>query len=185
MLGRIMKRGRKRGRNAPLTARVIKSPLRGARRERLPRSSSAPRLSTRLSRRFEMSSSPKWEKTELRDYGTRVSRAVYARGYEPPLRMTSFVAAATPRCNGRCEQRYKRRFTVVVVVGCSPFSLQMVSSADTCLFMSPSVPAHTVDATSAERGALTAPKVRGTRQLYYPRIASPVFLGYTRCLLLG
>lgn len=60
--------------------------------------------------------------------------------------------------NGCCEQRYKRRawFVVVVfVVGCSPFSLQMVSSADTCLFMSPSVP-RTVDATSSERNTYRA-----------------------------
>jgi len=73
--------------------------------------------------------------------------------------------------NGCCEQRYKRRawFVVVVVVGCSPFSLQMISSADTCLFMPPSVP-RIVDATSSKR-TLT---VRGMGQLYRLRSVGDV-----------
>jgi len=106
---------------------------------------------------------------------THVSRAIRARDESSGSnvkRLFSYSRRYSEN-NGCCEQRYKRRawFVVVVVVGCSPFSLQMISSADTCLFMSPSVP-RIVDATSS-KGTLT---VRGMGQLYRLRSVRRCFL---------
>lgn len=81
------------------------------------------------------------------------ARAIRGRDESPGLDVKRLLSYSRRYFgnNGSCEQCYKRRAGFNVVVGCSPFSLQMVSSADTCLFMSPSVP-RTVDATSSRRG---------------------------------